>query len=575
MNKAMSRFFPLFGQLRGYRKADLRGDLSAGLTVAVLLVPQGMAYALLAGMPPIYGLYAGIVPAVLYGLFGSTRQMSVGPVALLSLILLRGASAFAESGTPEFISLVLAAGILAGTIQLILGSLRLGFLVNFLSHPVISGFTSAAAVLIIISQMEHILSVKLAGSSYIWEEIGALAQALPGAKWQTLLLALGSIAVMLALRRWWPRFPGALAVVGVSILLSWAFRFDAAGLALVGEVPSGLPGFRLPAIGATRWVDLFPLALTVCLISFIESLAIAKALEGKQGGERVRPNQELLALGMAKLGGAFFQAFPTTGSFTRSFVNYEAGARSGLASIFSALIIILILVFLTPVVQFLPNAVLGAVIIVSVMSLIEFRYAKRLWRNDRWDFITLIVTFIATLVLGILNGVMFGVILSLALIIYQNSRPNYAVLGRLPGSNVYRSTARFHEALEEKGVLIVRFDAHLYFGNAAYFRSTIERLVEEREPLKLFVLDASGIHDVDSTGVEALRDVMDWLRMRRIRFYVSGAIGPVRDVLFRNDLMEEIGLKNQFLKIQDAIDFFREEGGFSPGGEALQSNLRK
>ncbi len=573
MRKDFFRSVPLATQMSGYRKRDLLGDLQAGLTVAVILVPQGMAYALLAGLSPIYGLYAGIVPAIVYGLFGSARQMSVGPVALLSLIILQGVGRLAEPGSESFLTLALATGLLAGAIQLLLGFLRLGFLINFLSHPVISGFTSAAAVLIISSQLGALSGLELPHAKYIWQDVAHFLERLPQLHWLPASISLGSLLLIFGLRRWNPRAPGALLAVVLGITATWAFGLGDRGLAVVGAVPSGLPGFRWPALQAGQYLDLFPLALTICLISFIETMAIARAMETKEGRTRVSPDQELLGLGLAKMGGALFQAFPTTGSFSRSFVNYEAGARSGLASIFSALLIVLILLFFTPIIQYLPKAVLGAIIVVSVIGLLDPGYARRLWRNDRWDFLSLVATFIATLLLGILNGVLFGAVLSLALIIYQNSRPNYAVLGRLPGSSVYRSVERFADAMEVEGVLIVRFDAHLFFGNASYFRSAIESLVAQRQPVRLFVLDASGIHDIDSTGVDALLEVIRLLRSRGIRFFVSGAIGPVRDVLYRNELMDEIGPTNQFLKIQDAIDFFRQEGGTIPSTEALQTNV--
>ncbi len=574
------RYFPILEWLPHYRLSDLRSDSLAGLTVAVMLIPQGMAYGLLAGLPPIYGLYASIVPLLLYAFFGTSRQLSVGPVALVSLLVLTGVGQFAEPGTGRFVSLAITTALVAGIIQVGLGLFRLGFLINFLAHPVISGFTSAAAVIIGASQLKNLLGIDIPRSNLLHEVVYHTAQNIENTDLTTLALGLGGIAVMAVLRRINKALPGALIAVILGVAVVYFGNLQERGIAIVGDVPSGLPAFQLPELNGERLTQLFPLALTICFISFIESLAIAKTIEAQHKSYRVIPNQELLALGITKIGGAFFQSYPTTGSFTRSAINNDAGARTGISSIISAALIALILLFFTPYFFYLPKAVLASVILMAVVGLVDVEEAKSLWSNDRRDFLTLVVTFIATLTLGIQNGVFFGILLSLALVIYTNSRPHYAVLGRLPNSNTFRSIERFREARREEGVLILRFDAMLYFGNADFFRETVENLIEQQDDaVQLLILDCSSIHDIDSTGVHALEEVMQYLQTRGIRFYLAGVIGPVRDRLYRYGLMEKIGLQNQFLKISDALQYYRttEEETITEGWtyRALQTNLKE
>ena len=322
----LGQILPIAEWLPNYNKKDFKGDLIAGLTVAIMLIPQGMAYALLAGLPPIYGLYAGIVPLLLYAFFGSSRQLSVGPVALVSLLVLAGVGQFAEPKSELFITLAITTALIAGIIQVILGAFRLGFLINFLSHPVIAGFTSAAAFIIGFSQLRNLLGIDISRSNKIHVIVSDAILHLQDVNYVTLGIAIGSIALMLVLKKIKKSMPYALIAVIIGTTIVWGFNLDSMGVATVGEVPRGLPGFTVPKLTFQQILDLLPLALTICLISFIESLAIAKTIESRHKNYKVSPNQELLALGFAKIGGAFFQAFPTTGSFTRSAINDEAGA---------------------------------------------------------------------------------------------------------------------------------------------------------------------------------------------------------------------------------------------------------
>ncbi len=556
------------------------GDLQSGLTVAIMLVPQGMAYGLLAGLPPIYGLYASLLSLLLYAVFGTSRALSVGPAAIVSMLVAAGIHQIGSNLSPaESVSIAVSIALVAGLMQLILGLFRMGVLINFLSHPVIAGFASAAAFIIAFSQLKHLLGIPLGRSNNIFVLAGDAAQQLSQVHWATLAISVGSVAILRGLRRLHKAIPGALVVVLIGTGLAAGFQLDTQGVAIIGEVPEGLPPFSWPNLSLERLLTVWPTALTICIISFIESIAIAKTMGGHSNGNRIDPNQELIALGITKIGGAFFQAFPTSGSFSRSAIHVESGARTGISSLFSALCIGLTLLFFTEWFYYLPKAVLAAIILSAVINLVDYAEARHLWAVDRRDFWTMLATFGATLVLGIQNGVLIGVLLSLGIMVYRNSRPHIAILGQLPNSRRYRSVSRFSNAQQHEEVLIVRFDAQLYFGNADYFRDEMERLVaREGRELCLFILDASSIHDIDTTGANALNDLLQLLARRDIRFFISGVVGPARDALFRHGLIQTIGERNQFIQIHDAVEYYHastDADGTSWSPDALQTNESK
>ena len=555
----IKRYFPVLDHFSTHSKQEWSKDLIAGITVAVMLVPQGMAYAMLAGMPPIYGLYGGLIPLFLYAFLGTSRQMSIGPVAVSALLVLAGVSQIAEPLTPEYISLVILTGLLIGALQVALGFFRLGFLVNFISHPVIVGFTSAAAIIIAISQFKDLLGFSIPRYSHSYETAKYAFQHLSETNWVTVVMCLGSIAIMLGLRKINRAIPGALLVVIAGTVLTYFLGEQKLGIDLVKEVPQGLPAFQLPKLSLENIRILVPTVLTVTIIGIVESIGIAKVLQSKHGNYKIRPNQELLALGFSKIGGSFFQAIPSSGSFTRSAVNNEAGAQSGIASIFTASLIGLTLVFLTPLFYFLPKAILAAIILLSVKSLFEFEEAKHLWHSNKGDFLMMLTTFIVTLALGIEEGVLAGVVLSIMVVLYKSAKPHMAVLGKLPDSTNYRNVNRFNLAEKIEGALIIRFDDQLYFANASYFQDSIQQFVEDdHEVLKLFLLDASNIHNVDSTGVHALEDVHKFLQKRKIRFYISGLVGPVRDRLLKAGFSKREDVDVEFMDVHHAISHYKK-----------------
>ena len=550
----LQRVLPLARQLDGYSQNQLNGDLSAGLTVGVMLIPQGMAYALIAGLPPIYGLYASLVPLVVYALFGTSRQLAVGPVAMVSLLVAAAVGPLAGGDTQAYIGLALLLSLMVGALQFVLGAARFGFLVNFLSHPVLAGFTSAAAFIIGLSQLKHLLGISIERSHYVHEILWTAVQKAGDVHGLTLALGLGSILLLVGLRTWKASFPGALAAVAATTVAVWAFDLADAGVAIVGQVPSGLPAPTLPPLNMGAVESLVPSALAIGLVGFMESIAVAKVYASRHRYE-VDANQELIGLGLANVAGAFFSAYPTTGGLSRTAVNDQSGARTNLAALFSAGVIALTLVFLTPLFYYLPKAVLAAIVMVAVFGLIEWEEAVYLWRVDRSDLALMGVTFVATLGLGIEQGILTGVIVSLGAVIYQTSKPHTAIMGRLPETSTYRNLRRNPEALTQSHVVVARMDADLYFANASAFKDLILELELNDPVLQTIVVDMYPVNQIDSTGAEALRDVIESCQRNDITLLLAGVKGPVRDVLDDAGISDLLGTEHFFLEVHGAVQY--------------------
>lgn len=565
-------YIPILNWLPNYNRSLFKGDLVAGLTVGVMLIPQGMAYAMLAGMPPIYGLYASMIPLVLYAILGTSRQLAVGPVAMVSLLIAAGVGAI-TSDASTFVSLAILLALMVGVIQLMMGVFRLGFLVNFLSHPVIAGFTSAAALIIGFSQLKHLLGIDIPRSNHIHKIIANAFANINTVNVQTLTIGLVAISLILLVKKIKLPIPGPLLAVVFGILAVYGLGWYNEGVKIVGEIPKGLPAFRMPRFDFENIKLLTPIALTISFISFMESIAVAKAIQKKHKNYKVVPNQELIALGAANIGGAFFQAFPTTGGFSRTAVNNQSGAKTGMASIVSAILIALTLLFLTPLFYYLPKAILASVIMVAVFGLIDFKEAKHLWHTDRGDFCMMMATFVGTLVLGIEEGIIIGVILSLALIVFRTTQPHTAVLGKIPGRPHYKNVERFENLEVRDELLVFRFDARLYFANVNYFKENIEAaILKKGKQLKLVVLDADSMNGMDSSGVHALEEVVDFCNDKNIQFFIVGVKGPIRDILYRSKFSEKLGEEKFFVRIQHAVDTFDGRPVNDYASYALQTN---
>jgi sulfate permease, SulP family len=502
-----------------------------------------MAYAMIAGLPPVFGLYAALIPQVIYGILGTSRQLSVGPVAMDSLLVAAGLGALSLSGIEEYIGMAIFLALFMGSIQFLLGIVRMGFLVNFLSKPVISGFTSAAALIIGLSQLKHLLGTQIERSNQIHTLLYNAFKTIDQTQWIALVLGLTAIVIIKSLKRIHKRIPGALIVTLLGIVVTYVFRLDQLGLSIVQDVPKGLPSFSLPSVEQSRIAELFPIAITLALIAFMEAISVAKAVEEKHKLNEVRPNQELIALGLSNVIGSLFQSYPTTGGFSRTAVNDQAGAASTLASFISAAIVGLTLLFLTPLFYYLPNTVLAAIIMVAVFGLIDIEYPKVLWKNRKDEFALLLFTFIITLTVGIKEGILFGVLLSLLLLVYRSSKPHFAILARVKNSPYYRNIKRFPEEVEiDPEIVLFRFDGQLYFGNKDYFKSSLLQAIEERgASVSKLILNVEPINYIDSSAAFMLRQLVEDLASRNINVAVAGPIGPIRDILRRSGIVELLG----------------------------------
>jgi len=556
--KKIKELIPILEWLPNYNSSRLKGDFIAGITVAIILIPQGIAYALIAGLPPIYGLYCALVPQLVYAIFGSSRQVAIGPVAMDSLIVATGVSTLALAGSDSYIAIAILLAFMVGSIQFLLGVFRLGFIVNFLSKPVISGFTSAVALTIGINQFRNLFGVDFVQSDQIQYVLEDIWFNIRDFNSHTTVIGLTSVGAIILLRKINKKIPNALLVVVVGILTIRYFGDEFSDVAIVKDIPSGLPSFSFPEMDISQMRELLPIALTLVMVGYLETISIGKSLEAKQDEYKLRPNQELIALGLSNIIGSWFKAYPSTSSFSRSAINQESGATTGMASLVSVVMVLLTLLFLTPLFYHLPKTVLAAIIIVAVFGLVNIKEAIFLWKANNLDFWLLMVTFFSTLLFGIEYGIMIGVGLSLIILIFRTSRPYVAELGKVPDSDFYRNRERFNEVILDDEVLVFRFDAQLFYANASYFIETLELMVEEKGPrLKLIVLDAESINRVDSTGVEMLKERIRFYHKKNILFYFAGVKGPVRDHLFRGKILDIITLDHFYMRVNGAVNYYK------------------
>jgi SulP family sulfate permease len=519
----------------GYSRSDLNGDVSAGLTIGAMLVPQAMAYALLAGLPPQVGLYAATLPVLVYALLGTSRQLAVGPVAIVSLLTATALGELAPTGTTGYLAAAALLALLVGLIHVVLGVARLGWVVNFLSHSVLVGFTSAAAVIIGLSQVKHLLGVQVPRSDHIHETLTELARELSETQTATVLVGLGSIATIVVLRRVSKRLPGALIVVVGATIVSSLANLPERGVQTVGNIPSGLPGFALPDVGFGVIGDLAPAAGIITLIGFVESIAVAKVYARRHRYE-IDPNTELIALGSANVVAGITGGYPVGGGFARTAVNDAAGARTPLASVITAGVVLAVLAFFTPLFQDLPQAALAGIIIVAVRNLIDVAEIRHIVRVKRSDAIGMGIAAIATLVLGIELGIAIAVISSMLVVFARMSRPHTAVLGRIQNTTSYRNLERFPNAIVVEGITVIRVDAAVSFINAQRLKNLLLSFARSQSPPDHLVLDCSGINDLDATGADALSEIVDEFADSSTELHLCDVKGPVRDVLHRAGL---------------------------------------
>ena len=549
--------FPILDWLPNYNKSWLKGDINAGLTLGIMLIPQGIAYAMIAGLPPIYGLYTAMIPQIVYAVFGTSRQLAVGPVAMDSLIVAAGVVALAEIGTDRFIEFAILLALMMGVLQIAFGVFRLGFLVNFLSKPVISGFTSAASLIIGLNQLKHLFGVNINRDNRIQNLLVDVYGHISEINWITFCIGIVSIIILVYFKKYFKKMPAPLMVVVIGIVVVKIFNLDQMGVQIIGEIPKGLPHFKLPVFDKAILMDLLPIAFTLSFVAFLEAISVAKAIEIKHHEYKIIPNQELIALGMSNLIGSFFQTYPATGGFSRTAVNDQASAKTPLAAIISAIIVALTLLFLTPLFYHLPKAVLGAIIIVAVFGLLDFSVPKQLLKYSRRDLIILNITLLITATIGIREGVLTGIILSLVMLIYKSTKPHIAILGKIPNTHFYRNRKRFKDVEIDVRTLIIRFDAQLHFANTTYFKDKLQEFAKYKgDKLKLLIIDGESLNSLDSSSIYALNEVLDYFTKKNVEVYFTGLKGPVRDTINKSELIHKIGVDHCFMSIQEAVDCY-------------------
>ncbi|MDB9872566.1 sulfate permease [Alphaproteobacteria bacterium] len=549
----LSKILPIFDWGRTYNQLTFTNDLVAAVIVTVMLIPQSLAYALLAGLPPEMGLYASILPIVLYAIFGTSRVLAVGPVAVVSLLTAAAVGKIAIPGTPEYIAAAITLAFMSGIILLGLGLFRLGFLANFLSHPVITGFVTASGIIIAASQMKHIFGVNADGHN-ILEIATSLRESIIELNWITLLIGSLTTVFLLWVRKGFLPLllkiglnqrvsdifakAGPIIAIVATTLIAWSFSLTERGVKVVGEVPQGLPPISLPSFSMDIWTSLIGSAILMSLIGFIESISIARTLAATKR-QRIDPDQELIGLGAANVGAAFTSGFPVTGGFSRSVVNYDAGAETPAAGAFTAIGLGVASIFLTTLIFYLPKATLAATIIVAVLALVDFSILKKTWIYSKADFAAVAATMSVTLIMGVELGVIAGVLISILSHVYKSSRPHIAIVGQVPGTEHYRNVLR-HDVLVNPQVLTIRVDESLYFANTRFLEDRIYSEVAKQSEIKHVILMCSAVNAIDMSALESLELINERLRLGGIKFHLSEVKGPVMDKLEGTSLLTHL-----------------------------------
>jgi|TARA_R100000005_G_scaffold95125_1_gene75470 SulP family sulfate permease len=551
--QGLKRYLPLLEWGRRYNRESFASDGLAAVIVTIMLIPQSLAYAMLAGLPAEMGLYASMLPLIAYGLFGTSTTLSVGPVAVVSLMTATAVSQVAEAGSVAYVDAAILLALMSGAMLLLFGLLRMGFLASFLSHPVIAGFITASGVIIAVSQLGHVLGIRGRGENLphlaqqLWEQLPQVHIPTLVVGGSTLLFlfwvrsGLKPLLLKVGVPDYWAsmltRTGPVFAVIGTSVV-AWQLDLGARGVALVGHVPAGLPGFDLPPLLNPAWRELAVSALLISIIGFVESVSVGHTLAARRR-QRIVPDQELIGLGASNIAAAVSGGYPVTGGFARSIVNFDAGAATPAAGMLTALGIGLTALFFTPYLAYLPKATLAATIIVAVLSLVDFSILRRTWEYGISDFAAVAITLFVTLAVGVETGVACGVLASLALHLYKTSRPHMAVVGEVPGTEHYRNVDR-HEVITRSDILSLRIDESLYFANASFVESSLYALLEKRPEVRHVILMCTAVNEIDLSALEALESINRQLAERDITLHLSEVKGPVMDVLRHTHFLQDL-----------------------------------
>ena len=562
----LSRYLPILSWGKTYNQLSLTNDLVAAVIVTIMLIPQSLAYAMLAGLPPQMGLYASILPITLYAIFGTSRALAVGPVAVVSLLTAASISRIAVPGSEEYIFAAITLAFLSGVFLLAMGIFRLGFMANFLSHPVIAGFITASGIIIAASQLKNIFGIEAHGHNLV-QILSSMSGYLGEINWITTTIGILTAAFLFWVRKGLlpllrglglPKRTaeiiaktGPVAAIVATTLLVWAFDLKSAGVKIVGAVPQGLPPLTVPGFSLELWTSLLSSAVLISVIGFVESISVAQTLAAKKR-QRIDPDQELIGLGAANIGAAFTSGFPVTGGFSRSVVNYDAGADTPAAGAYTAVGLMFASLFLTPLIFFLPKATLAATIIVAVLSLVDFSILGKAWRYSKADFIAVAATMFITLVVGVEVGVITGVLVSILIHLYKSSRPHIATVGQVPNSEHFRNVLR-HDVITHPNILTVRVDESLYFANARFLEDHLFERVARRTELRDVILMCSAINAIDMSALESLEAINERLCDMGVSFHLSEIKGPVMDQLVDTDFLKHL-TGEIFLSQKIAVD---------------------
>jgi SulP family sulfate permease len=555
-NDWKSRLFPFrcwMGELR--KPGVLRADLIAGITVALVLVPQSMAYAQLAGLPPYYGLYASFLPGIIAALFGSSRQLATGPVAVVSLLTASALEPIAGANPQLYIAYAVMLALMVGVFQIGLGLLRLGVLVNFLSHPVVVGFTNAAAIIIATSQLGKLFGVSVEKAAHTYETVfNTIIELFGSTHLETMLMAIAALGIMIAMKRLLPKAPSVLAAVIVTTVISWLIGFQQTGGAVVGTIPAGLPQLAIPTMDFQAIGQLLSVTVAIALIGFMEAISIAKAMAASTR-QRLDANQELVGQGLGNIFSSLSQGYAVSGSFSRSAVNFSVGAKTGFSAVVTGVVVGITLLWLTPLLYHLPQATLAAVIIMAVVNLVKIEPVKHAWKVQRHDAAVAIITFVLTIIWAphLDKGIMVGVLLSLMLFLYRSMAPRIAVLSRDMDGTLRDAEVRKLETC--RNISLIRFDGSLYFANTGYFEDKILERVALKPDLKFVIIDAEGINEIDSTGEQMLGMLAERLHEAGIELLIARAKKQLWDTFERTGLMDKLGKEHVFALRTHAFNY--------------------
>jgi len=557
-----ARVFPFQCWIGELKKPEVwRADLIAGITVALVLVPQSMAYAQLAGLPAYYGLYASFLPGIIAALFGSSRQLATGPVAVVSLMTASALEPIAGANPELYIAYAVMMAFMVGLFQIALGLLRLGVLVNFLSHPVVVGFTNAAAIIIGTSQLGKLFGVTAETADHTYETVfNTVVEAFHNTHFETMLMAILALGIMIGLKKYLPKVPNVLTAVVITTLLSWVLGFQEMGGKVVGGIPDGLPPLSLPVLDFQIMGQLLSVTVAISIIGFMEAISIAKAMAARTR-QRLDANQELVGQGLGNIVSSLSQGYAVSGSFSRSAVNIGAGAITGFSAVVTGLVVGATLLWLTPLLYHLPQATLAAVIIMAVINLVKVAPIKHAWKVQRHDAVVSVVTFILTIIWAphLDKGIMVGVMLSLILFLYRSMAPRVAVLSRDPDGTLRDAEVRKLETC--RNITLIRFDGPLYFANTGYFEDKILERVALKPDLKFVIVDAEGINEIDATGEEMLHNLVERLKEAGVTLLIARAKKQLWDTFERTNLMEKLGRDHVFALRTQAFNYAWDQLG--------------